>query len=423
MPRRYPKKRGRGEARRAARQLRGKLDPSEARDEHPDEAGDGTRQPSQTDPAAPPAGDFSGASSSVSAEDHLDDHLLQDRRRTPSRHGSRDAAPVEPTFAGDTVRRAGRITGSASGCCWVTLEGETLLCALPSRLAAHQREMVAVGDHARISQAEDNAWWVTEILPRSTELSRPDPHNPRLRRVLAANVDLVVHVASVRKPPLVPALLDRFLIAIGESGAEPVIVINKCDLLSTAPPLGRLRATLTGHDDELASVEPHRLSGVPIILCAAKTGGGIDALREALAGRTAVLAGHSGVGKSSLVNALGGEGLAATGQVAGHRRSRGRGRHTTTRAAMLTLDDGIELIDTPGIRELGLWRFDATDLDRHFPEIAELGAHCRFRNCSHSHEPACAVQEAASTGTLEAERLDTYHRIRASLDDDPLRPR
>lgn len=416
MPRRYPKKRGRGTARRAARQLRGKLDSTESREESPEASHDlenGVRAPARQ---GPDAGSDAGA-------DHLDDHLLEDRRRTPTSNASHSGEAAEPTFASDSENQVGRVIGSASGCCWVTSEGRTLFCALPSRLAAQQREKVAVGDHARISQADDDAWWVTSILPRSTELSRPDPHNPRLRRVLAANVDLVVHVASVRKPPLSPALLDRFLIAIAESGAEPMIVINKCDLLEAPPPFGRLQASLVGEDDEIAGIEPHRRSGVPIILCAAKSGDGIDALRHALAGRTAVLAGHSGVGKSSLVNALGGKDLAATGQVAGHRRSRGRGRHTTTRAALLALDHGIELIDTPGIRELGLWRFDAGDLDRHFPEIAEHAARCRFRDCSHSHEPECAVREATADGLLEAERLDTYQRIRESLADDPLRPR
>lgn len=287
-------------------------------------------------------------------------------------------------------------------------------CMLPSRLAALQREQVATGDHVQLARAADGAWWVHSVAPRRSELSRPDPHNPRLRRVLAANIDLVVHVASVRSPPLVPALLDRFLIAIAQSGAEPMIAINKCDLATPPPPPGDLSAPLLAGDRELVQLEPYRKLGIPIVLCAASTGQGIESLRRHLAGRTTVFAGHSGVGKSSLLNALGGHELAAIGTLGG----RGKGRHTTTRAALIRLADDTCLIDTPGIRELGLWQLGLADLARHFPDIAAHASGCRFRNCGHSHEPGCSVRQAVAGGELDAARLDTYHRIRASLAPD-----
>lgn len=390
MSRRYPKKRGRGAARDAARRLRELY--------HRDDE----------DPASPHWGD---------AESGLGD----DRRRgRPEAARAPQDEPAAPQLAAGVAQAHGRVVGIASGRCLVEAGGEIYDAFLPSRLAAEQRERLAVGDRVVLASAEDGAWWLRSVAPRSTELSRPDPHNPRRRRVLAANVDVVVHVTSIKKPPLVPALIDRFRIVIAESGAEPLVAINKIDLASPSIAPGLLRHSVDPSqgpvDEEIARLEPYRQLGMRIVLCTAKSAAGTAELRALLAGKTAVLAGHSGVGKSSLVNALAGRDLAETGNVAG----RGKGRHTTTRAALVHLPGvagrgDIALIDTPGIRELGLWHLDSSELERHFTDIAGLAVGCKFRDCSHSHEPGCAVRRAAAAGGLDAERLDTYHRIRASL--------
>lgn len=416
MSRRYPKKRGRGAARDAARQLRELYHGRETR-VGDSLAGNAADDDSVDGQARQPGSDrLWGEAEAI---------LNEDRRRVRVPRGQADGAEVEPVLDPDAARTEGRVIGAASGRCLVETDGEVVDAFLPSRLAAEQRERIAVGDRVTLVQAQSPAgregmpesreatWWVHGVAPRATELSRPDPHHPHRRRVLAANVDVVVHVASIHKPPLVPALLDRFRIVIGESGAEPLVVINKIDLASPVPKAGRIEGPIDDDaDPEIAQLEPYRALGLGIVLCSAERESGMDDLRDCLRGKTAVLAGHSGVGKSSLLNALAGRRLATTGDVGG----RGAGRHTTTRAALVHLPDDIALIDTPGIRELGLWHLEPRELDRHFEDIATLADDCKFRDCSHLHEPRCAVRAAVASGTLDPGRLQTYHRIRQSLE-------
>ena len=165
-------------------------------------------------------------------------------------------------------------------------------------------------------------------------LSRPDPLNPHLQRLIAANIDVVANVVSTKLPPLRPRLIDRFLIAIQRGGAAPLIVVNKIDL-----------------DRDLTPLRVYEELGVPVIGCSTKSGEGLDALRAAVSGKTSALVGHSGVGKSSILNALDERLQIATGDL--HRR--GTGRHTTTSSTLHDLGGGTLIVDTPGIRELGLW--------------------------------------------------------------------
>ncbi len=316
----------------------------------------------------------------------------KDRSKPKNRASPEDRANQEVTVA-----------SVASGLCWVRTEtGEILECALPSRLAANQQSSLAVGDLARIRRDDAGAYRLDEVLPRRTTLSRPDPHNPRRERVIAANVDVVVHVASVVAPPLRPALIDRYLIATLRSGAEALVCINKVDLL--------VEEELWNQTEE--ELAPYRQLGLEILFCSAKEGRGLAELRKGLRAKTAVFVGHSGVGKSSLLNSLE-PGLAqATADIS---KVHGTGRHTTTRSSLHELDGGIRLIDTPGIRELGLWRLGSSELAAYFPDLQAEGRHCRFADCSHTHEPQCAVRTADSEGRLAKGRYATYLRIRESL--------
>ena len=272
-------------------------------------------------------------------------------------------------------------------------------CLVPSELAMRQKSVLAVGDRV-ISESSDGVCRLTGVLPRRTVLSRPDPLNPHLQRLIAANIDVVIHVVSVKAPPLRPRLIDRFLIAIQRGGAQAAICVNKIDLLDDDE---RTR--------ELASLDPYRALGVPVIACSVKGNEGIAQLRALVDGKTCALVGHSGVGKSSILNALDERLDIITGEL----HKRGTGRHTTTASTLHDLGGDTYLIDTPGIREFGLWNMTLETLRDYFPEFAEPGEYCRFNDCTHLHEPGCNVKERAEAGELSGARYDTYVRLAEDL--------
>lgn len=320
------------------------------------------------------------------------------KRLRPSGTAPRSKAAAEDAGA---ELHEGLVVALASGACRVESGGRLVRCVLPSRLALDQRSAVAVGDEV-VFVAHGRDYRLEEVRPRRTVLSRPDPQNPRLERVIAANVEIVSIIVSMRRPQLRPALVDRYLIAVERGGAEPLLVANKIDLIAPED-----------QDEELAVLSPYRDMGIRLHACSALTGQGIEALGEILAGRTAVFVGHSGVGKSSILNALSPKAKAETAEVSPHHA---RGRHTTTRSRLYRLDRDIRLIDTPGIRELGLWRLGPDELRLYFPELAEVAVGCKFNDCSHVHEPECAVRDAVEEGRLPAMRYTTYRRILESLD-------
>ena len=288
----------------------------------------------------------------------------------------------------------------ASKRCRVYFDGREIDCVVPKEIAVRQKSALAVGDRVNIEN-EGDLWQLVDILPRRTVLSRPDPLNKHVQRLVAANIDVVIHVVSVKKPPLRPRLIDRYLIAIQRGGAQPVICVNKVDLLEAEE-----------RDAELARLATYGDLGVPVIACSTKTGEGIDALRELVQGKTAALVGHSGVGKSSILNALDSRLQIVTRDL--HRR--GTGRHTTTASTLYDFGDGTYLIDTPGIREFGLWDLARDDLRDYFPEFEEPSESCRFTDCSHVHEPDCEVKDRVERGELNRARYETYLRLYNDLE-------
>lgn len=247
------------------------------------------------------------------------------------------------------------------------------------------------------------------MLPRESKLARPDSHATHKERVVAANVDAVVIVVSVVSPPLHPRLIDRYLVAIEWGDCKPMIAVNKIDLL----PADQL-------DDTLKVLDPYRKAGIPIAVCSAAPGDDsssrVDELRTMLAGKTCAFVGHSGVGKSSLANALDRTLGIATNAV---RETDNRGRHTTTASAMHFIDAGngqeIRVIDTPGVRFFGLAEMSPDELRWLFPEFEPFVHSCKFTDCAHDHEPGCAVKSAAQSGEISAERYDTYLRLLEEL--------
>jgi len=306
--------------------------------------------------------------------------------------------------------RNGLVIETMAGRCRVLLSsGEELHCRLRDDLASTQRTDLAVGDRVLLSTFDDSELGVVEtVLPRRTTLSRPDPSGKKvegkiLERVIVANVDRVVIVASVKNPPLRPRLLDRYLIAIERGGARPIICLNKTDLLPSPADIGR----------EVERIQPFRALGIDTVTCSATRSEGLQPLRTLLQGMTSVLVGHSGVGKSSLINRL-------LPKLQIHTQSvndvTGRGRHSTTASTLYVLDPDTRIIDTPGIREFGLMKVSPRDLRWYFHEFDDYAGGCHFSDCTHLHEPKCAVKSAVENGCIPEIRFDTYRRLMGELE-------
>lgn len=277
------------------------------------------------------------------------------------------------------------------------------LDGMPARLGAElllsPSQRPVVGDTVAFV-ATDGPPRAVAVLPRRSWLSRPDPGNAHGELVLAANVDLAVIVVAAQDPPPRPGLIDRYLVALQRSHIVPLVCVNKVDLLDDQ-----------GRHELDALLLPYAELAIGMCRCSADTGFGIDSLRARLHGRTAVFLGHSGVGKSSLCNALDPDGGRRVGAVRGFD---GRGRHTTTGASLRRFGDGLCVIDTPGVRSFGLAALHPDQLRAAFPEFLPFAASCRFGDCTHTHEPACGVQEAVAGGRVPAARYASYVRILAA---------
>jgi ribosome biogenesis GTPase len=282
---------------------------------------------------------------------------------------------------------------------FVQMDGAERLCIIDERLKEHGATLIAPGDNVLVEFDEDEAV-IRAIGPRRSRLSRPSARNRDVsEQIIAANIDHLIVVAAAAEPPFRSGLVDRYLIASQTGGIEPLLCVNKMDLVPALP-------------DEAAA---YQQLGIRVFPTSCETGQGLEELVAALRGKTAVLSGHSGVGKSSLLNALDPALKLHTQPISGYSR---RGQHTTTLSRLYELREGIRIIDTPGIRALGLWQVSPEEVAWYFPDIAEASAACKFRDCTHTHEPECAVRAAVESGEVQRARYDSYLRIRASLESD-----
>ena len=278
----------------------------------------------------------------------------------------------------------------------------TLLAEIAGKIrfqAEHRSDFPAVGDWVLVSaRPNENRASIEAILPRQTLILRKTAGRDYSEQVLASNVDIIFIVTSLNQDFNVRRL-ERYLAIAWESGCTPVVVLNKADLCSDP----------SVFENDVQNIAP----AVPVHSMSGLSGEGIDFLKPYLQnGKTAIFIGSSGVGKSTILNRLTTE---PQQRVQSVRESDDRGRHTTTSRQMILLPDGGIVIDTPGMREIGLWD-NETGLSKTFLEIEELAKQCRFRNCKHQTEPGCAVRDAVQLGVLEEERLESYRKLGTELE-------
>ena len=262
---------------------------------------------------------------------------------------------------------------------------------------------VAIGDHIRYLDAGEGRGMITEILPRRSKLSRPMPVPGQrvFEQVIVSNADQVLPVFAVANPTPKWGLLDRYLVSAEASKLPSLIVITKLDL---AEKNSRLET----------DIEIYRRIGYPIHLVSSVTGEGLEELKQALRGCLSVLVGKSGVGKTSLLNAIQ-PGLGLRVKAVGQ-GDVGKGRHTTSYLQMFELGFGGTLVDTPGMREFGLWDVNGEELAHFFPEMASYVGQCKFgMSCRHDQEPGCAIRKAVMAGDISPYRYQSYMNLREEL--------
>ena len=274
----------------------------------------------------------------------------------------------------------------------VLCDEETLVASLRGRVKLRSVDKVLVGDRVTLALQEDGSATVEGVLPRRSLLRRRTPGGGRGVRAVAANIDQIVAVGAVRRPDWNPFLMDRFLVVAEANQLSALVVANKSDLDGGASAL----------------LEPYRLAGYPTLVVSATLGNGVDALRQHLVGRVSLFTGPTGAGKSSLLNAIQPGLTLRTGEVS-HRR--GAGRHTTVSAEMHPLSGGGFVVDTPGLRDIGLWGVEPSEVADAYPEFRQFSGQCRFDNCRHLEEPGCAMVAAVERGVIGGPRLESYRSL------------
>jgi len=281
----------------------------------------------------------------------------------------------------------------------------------PGRRVTHVSEKhmdpIAIGDHVQFIKTDDGSGMIMDLFPRKNYIARssakPMPGAHAFEQVIAANIDQVIPVFAAADPEPKWHMLDRYLVAAESYGIPSRIVITKFDLVQGTPAEGKLKTWIALYQS----------IGYPVIVTSSKTSQGLENLCQTLADQHSVLVGKSGVGKTSLLNALEpGFGL----RVQTVNQSTGKGRHTTSHLEMFPLQGGGALIDTPGVREFGVYGLESTDIAVFFPEIAPVLGQCKFGlSCQHDEEPGCAVRQGVMDGRISPYRYQSYLRLKDDL--------
>lgn len=301
----------------------------------------------------------------------------------------------------------GLVVKTQSGFYWVQTTSDLITCQLRGTLkqASKKTELCVIGDKVVIERLPDGSGVIKQILPRQRALSRIEPSAyagtaTEREQVLIANCDQAVFVSAAANPAPNTRFLDRCLIAAEKADIPAVVVLNKIDL--------------EGADAAKALFVTYERIGYPVLYVSAAANIGIEVLHQTLIGKISIFTGRSGVGKSSLLNAIQPNLGRAVGEVSAKLT---KGKHTTNYAEMIPLAGGGYVADTPGIRGLGLWDIEPNELDAYFPEFVTLIPACQFNDCTHINEEACAIRAAVGRGEIAAHRYESYLRLREELED------
>ena len=299
----------------------------------------------------------------------------------------------------------GTVVKAQSGFFWVAMDGTTLRCTLRGRLKKSRvaSDIATLGDMVRVTPTIPGEGAIEEVLPRRSKLARraAGPKGVWKEDVIVANLDQLVAVFAVAQPEPHLRMLDRFLINAELNDLDVLIVANKCDLRPSEEVAGMFAL--------------YTAIGYRVLFTSVRQEIGVDTLRAGLSGKISAFSGPSGVGKSSLLNAVQPGLQLRTGAVSSSGANINKGRHTTVAPELIPLIAGGYVADTPGIRELGFWQVPPSQLDWGFREFRPYIEECYFQPCSHLHEPDCAVREAVNQGTIHEARYDSYVRLREEL--------
>lgn len=342
-------------------------------------------------------------------EIHKDRKILSKKDR--SKYKKTDLDKQKQEVPKDPKLKKGRVLAIMADGILVDHEDKLYTCSLKGSLKKDTKRiknLVAVGDFVLFLPQDAQTGSIAYVQERSSILSRAEQITRQKEQLIAVNIDQVLITASVVLPPLKPTLIDRYIIAALKGNLDPVIVINKIDLLENDP---QEKALLQEVVEIYAALE------IPVYPVSTVTGEGIPQLHQAMGGKSSVFSGQSGAGKSSLINAIIGSSL-RTGEVIAKTR---KGAHTTTSTHLLPIDGGGFCVDTPGIKSFGMWDLKVEDVQSYFFEIVSLRPFCKYPNCLHMHEPGCAVQEALERGEISHLRFDSYCALIMDLKDQKVR--
>jgi ribosome biogenesis GTPase / thiamine phosphate phosphatase len=327
----------------------------------------------------------------------------------------RDAIKERPS--GEVMKgRVIAITGQGSV---VDYNGKDIHCVLRGAFKKERTEtknIIAVGDVVHFSTTAEGEGVISYVEERYSILSRADHLSQRKQQIIAANIDLVLITTSVISPPLKPHLIDRYIIATRKGNMNPVIIINKVDLFDDENVSEEERAKEKKLCDELVAI--YSSIDIPVVRLSAERKEGMDELEKIMQGKASVFAGQSGTGKSSLINVM----MDLDLETAPVMKKIKKGTHTTTTSRLIPLACEGWCVDTPGIRSFGLWDLKKEDVEGYYDEILEYGAGCKFDNCTHIHEPGCAVQQAVEDGNISSLRFKSYQTLIKSV-SEKYRPR
>lgn len=309
----------------------------------------------------------------------------------------------------------GRVLSIQSRGIIVECDSKQYLCTLRGVLKKEKsqfKNLITVGDFVHFELLADGEGVICSIEPRRSVLSRADNLSRRKQQLIAANIDQVLITVSVMTPLLKPSLVDRYIIAAIKGNMEPVVLVNKIDLLEeNATDDPRFEEEKHLYQEFL---EAYSRSSIPVIPISVETGEGLEQLRAVMKGKASVFSGQSGVGKSSLINKITHLSLPVGETVAQTRK----GAHTTTTAQLIPLEFGGWCIDTPGIKSFGVWDLQADEIVGYYGEIHEKGLSCKFPNCTHTHESDCAVKAAVENGEIAHLRYYSYLSLLETAEEE-----